>query len=254
MASGLAGKVALVTGAGSGIGRASALAFAAEGARVVVADIDVDGGAETVAQITVASGEAIFVAANVARAADAEAMVTAAVRAYGRLDCALNNAGIVGVIGPLHLCPEAAWDQMMGVNLKGVWLSMKYEIAQMLAQGGGAIVNLASLAGLVGAPAIGPYCASKHGVVGLMKTAALEYIRQGVRVNAVCPGFTRTRMLDDILEHMGSDGEATILRHGPSGRFGTVEEVAATVVWLCSDAASYINGQALAVDGGVHAR
>src|SRR5262245_53358781 len=249
------GKVALVTGAGSGIGRATAVAFAAAGAKVVVSDVAVDGGHETVARINGAGGEATFVRADVSVAHDAAALVHAAVEAYGRLDYAHNNAGIEGSAArgtAFHEYPEAVWDEVLRINLTGVWLCMKAELAQMLAQGGGAIVNTASVAGLVGGA--GPaYTASKHGVVGLTKTAALAYAQRGVRVNAVCPGIVRTPMLERVFAGR-PEAEERALAAEPVGRFAAPEEVAAAVVWLCSDAASFVTGVALPVDGGWVAR
>ena len=249
MAGELEGKVALVTGAGAGIGRASALAFAGAGARVMVSDVVVDGGEETVGQIQAAGGEATFVRADVSQRTDVEALVRQTLETYGRLDCAHNNAGIEGELAATADCAEANWDRTITINLKGVWLCMRSEIPQMLQQGGGAIVNTSSVAGLVGFPNLPAYVATKHGVVGLTRTAALEYAEQGIRVNAVCPGVIQTAMIDRIV---GGDAEAeaqfTALE--PVGRMGSPAEVAQAVVWLCSDAASFVTGVAMPVDGG----
>jgi NAD(P)-dependent dehydrogenase (short-subunit alcohol dehydrogenase family) len=249
----LDGKAALVTGAGSGIGRATALACAREGAKIVVADMAVEGGEETVSMIKSAGGKATFVLVNVTQAAEVEAMVAAAVSAYGRIDCAHNNAGIEGVFATTADYPEADWDRVMAVNLKGVWLCMKYEIPQMLQQGGGAIVNTASLAGLVGAKRMPAYVASKHGVAGLTKTAALEYAKSGIRVNAVCPGIIHTAMVDRMFLNRRPDLEDRLAAVEPMGRLGKPEEVAEAVVWLCSDAASFVTGHTMTVDGGIYA-
>lgn len=248
-------KVALVTGAASGIGRAAAAIFAREGRRVVVADIDEQGGEQTVRQIEQSGGEAVFVRVDVSSPTEVEGMVDAAIGAYGRLDNAFNNAGVEGTANVLAAdYDEQVWDRVMGVNLKGVWLCLKYEIPRLLEQGGGAIVNTASTAGLRGNAINGTaYIASKHGVVGLTRATALEYGKDNIRVNVVCPGPIHTPMAERIL---GADYRADQDRMAdhPSGRFGTPEEVAETAVWLCSDAASYVTGHAMAVDGGSFAR
>jgi NAD(P)-dependent dehydrogenase (short-subunit alcohol dehydrogenase family) len=245
----LANKVALVTGAGSGIGRASAIALAAAGATVVVSDVDPKGGAATVGLIEAAGGAASFVAADVTRPDQVAGLIGQVVERYGRLDCAHNNAGIEGAVAPFHEYPDDAFDQVIAVNLKGVWLCLKAEIVQMLQQGHGTIVNTASVAGLGGSPTLSAYGASKHGVVGLTRTLAQEYAKSGLRINAVCPAFISTPMVDRFI---GGDPERarSVAANQPMGRTGTPEEVAAAVVWLCSDAASFISGHCLAIDGG----
>lgn len=246
----LEGKVALVTGGGSGIGRASALALATNGARVVVSDIDTDSGQATVSAIEAASGEAIFVRADVSQATDVQAMINKTIEVYGQLDCAFNNAGIEGPVGvSIADCPEDNWNQVIDINLKGVWLCMKYELAHMAKQGSGAIVNTASVAGLVGGTFGAAYYASKHGVVGLTKAAAMEYGASNIRVNAVCPGVIRTEMAERLIKD-NTRVEGVLTAQHPLGRLGTPEEVAEAVVWLSSDAASFVTGQAMAVDGG----
>lgn len=245
----LTGKVALVTGGGSGIGRAAALIFAREGARVAVADYAVEGGEETVRAIEGAGGEAVFIRADVSKTADVKAMIRKVVDMWGRLDCANNNAGIEGTPAPLADCSEENWDRTININLKGVFLCMKYEIPQMLKQGGGAIVNTSSVAGLVGFRRLPAYVASKFGIVGLTKAAALDYAQAGIRINAVCPGVIRTPMVERLT---GGDpqAEAQLAAGEPVGRLGAPEEVGEAIVWLCSDAASFVTGHAMAVDGG----
>lgn len=241
------GKVAIVTGGSFGIGRATAIAFADRGAKVAIVDCIEDN--ETLNHIQAAGGEAIFVKCDVSKDADVQAMIEKVMATYGRFDYAFNNAGIEGASAPTHESTEENWERTIGVNLKGVWLCMKYEIGQMLKQGKGAIVNCASIAGLVGFQGLPVYVASKHGVIGLTKTAALEYAKSGIRVNAVCPGVIKTNMVDRItgkekeVEKQFEDME-------PVGRMGQPEEVAEAVIWLCSDAASFVTGDAMAVDGG----
>jgi NAD(P)-dependent dehydrogenase (short-subunit alcohol dehydrogenase family) len=247
----LNGKVALVTGGASGIGRATALAFAREGAKLIIADMNEEGGQQTVHMIAEHGGEATFVQVDVSRATEVAAMISRTVQTYGRLDCAHNNAGIGSrprVL--LHELSEESWDRVISINLKGVWLCMKYEIIQMCTQGGGAIVNTASIMGLVGSwSRSGAYNASKHGVVGLTKTAALEYAKSGIRVNAVCPGYIRTPLIEEALTS-NPEMEAQIVARHPVGRMGRPEEIAEAVVWLCSDAASFVTGHTMTVDGG----
>lgn len=245
-------KVVLVTGGGGGIGRGAALAFARAGAKVVVADIAAAAGEETAALVLAAGGQATFVRTDVTRADQVQAMVAQAVATYGRLDCAFNNAGIEEEHMRLADCSEETFDRIMGINVKGVWLCLKYQLAQMLLQGGGAIVNTASVAGLVGAPKMAAYSASKHAVLGLTKSAAIEYARKGIRVNAVCPGVIRTAMYERAVAADPQIGLAAAQMH-PVGRLGEIDEVAAVVLWLCSDAASFVTGHAHTVDGGLTA-
>jgi NAD(P)-dependent dehydrogenase (short-subunit alcohol dehydrogenase family) len=246
------GKSVLVTGGASGIGRAAAISFAQQGARVTVSDVDVAGGEQTVADIRQAGGDAQFVKADIAKSAEVEALIGKVVATHGRLDCAFNNAGIEIEHLPLAESDEATFDRIMTVNVKGVWLCMQQEIRQMLKQGGGAIVNTASVAGLVGAPLQPIYAASKHAVVGLTKTAAAEYSRFGIRINTVCPGIIRTPMLDRALEREPKR-EKTIVKVHPIGRLGEAQEIANAALWLCSDSASFVTGHQLAVDGGLTA-
>lgn len=253
LATPLAGRIALVTGGGSGIGQATAIAFAEAGAAVVVADIDRYGGLDTVARIRDRQGEAAFVECDVTQAAQVEAMVDRTLSEFGRLDCAFNNAGISGGWVSLLECDEATFDQVMSVNVKGVWHCLRAQVRAMLRGGGGAIVNMASVAGLIGTPMLPAYGASKHAVVGLTKSAALGYATQGIRVNAVCPGFIDTPMVDAFIEQVPEMVDA-VQQAAPAGRIGRPEEVAATVVWLCSDAASFVTGAAIPIDGGLTAR
>jgi len=246
----LDGRVALVTGGGSGIGRASSLAYARDGAKVVIVDVNVEGGEETVQSIKEAGGEAILVHADVSKAVEVQQMVDRTVEAYGRLDCAFNNAGVSGRSrGTMVDHSEEEWDRVIGTNLKGVWLCMKAQIPQMLKQGGGAIVNNASVAGLVGIRRTSAYVAAKHGVVGLTKAAALEYAESGIRVNAVCPGYINTPLVRSVFDQLEGMEEEVIARH-PLGRLGEPHEIAEAVVWLSSDAASFVTGHTMTVDGG----
>jgi NAD(P)-dependent dehydrogenase (short-subunit alcohol dehydrogenase family) len=245
----LTGKVALVTGAASGIGAASALAFAAAGARVAACDRDLAGAEATAKLIAEAGGAAIAVAVDVTDAGRTQGMVDRVVEAFGRLDCAHNNAGITGATAPLDKYAVSEWDKVLAVNLTGVFLCLRAEVPAMKAGGGGAIVNTSSFSGLVAVPRIPAYVASKHGVVGLTKAAAVEFGRTGVRVNAVCPGSTRTPMVEGF---SGGDPqiEEAMAAVSPMHRLADPEEIARTVVWLCSDEASFVNGHSLAVDGG----
>jgi NAD(P)-dependent dehydrogenase (short-subunit alcohol dehydrogenase family) len=249
-------KVALVTGGSSGIGRATALAFSRKGAKVVVADITVEGGEETIQLIRNSGGEASFVKTDVSKAREVEALITKAIDTYGRLDWAHNNAGFGGDLVLTADYSEETWDRVIDINLKAVWLCMKSEIPQMLKQGGGSIVNTSSIAGLGGMPvgARNPaYIASKHGVVGLTKVAALQYAQDGIRINVVCPGFINTPMV--ARGFPTPESLAPVMRElEPVTRLGTPEEVAEAVVWLCSDAASFVTGHTMVVDGGYTAK
>ena len=247
------GKIALVTGGGSGIGRATALKLAKEGAKVMIGDYMPKGGERTVRMIEEAGGEASFVAADVSVTKQVEAMVAKTVETYARIDCAFNNAGIEGRMANTVECTEETWDRTIAINLKGVWLCMKYEIPQMLKQGGGTIVNTASIAGLVGFEGLPAYNASKGGVVQLTRTAALEFATKNIRVNCVCPGVIRTPMVERLLDNR-SFTEEQLNAGEPMGRMGKPEEIAEGVLWLLSDASSFVTGHPLAIDGAWVAR
>ncbi|MCA1858056.1 SDR family oxidoreductase [Massilia oculi] len=246
---GFAGKVALVTGAASGIGRATALAFGRAGAHVVVADTAIDGGHATAAMIVESGGKALFVRSDIGKAADVEALVDKTINYYGRLDIAVNNAAIDEESAPLAEGDEAQYDRIMDANVKGVWLCMKYQLRQMLRQGSGAIVNVASVSGLVGAPNRAIYAASKHAVLGLTRSAATEYAREGIRINALCPAAVKTPMLARFVERDPAAEEKLEASH-PMGRVAETIEVANAALWLASEQASYVNGHELVVDGG----
>ena len=241
-------KVALITGAAAGIGRATALKFANEGAKVVASDVNVKGGEETVEMIKKTGGEAIFVKSDVSQSADVKALVAETVKAYGRLDCACNIAGILGTMAPFTDQTEDDFDRVIAVNLRGTFLCIQAELGQMLKNDGGTIVNVASIAGLVGSAGISPYVASKHAVTGLTKNAALEFAKQGIRVNAVCPGGIETDMVQSFLSEEFT--EEMLDGMHPIGRIGQPEEVAELMVWLCSDRSSFMTGAIIPIDGG----
>jgi len=246
------GKCVLVTGAASGIGRATALAFAAEGARLVLSDVDEPNGRATLAAAQERGAEVEFVRADVSRAADCAAMVDRAVDRFGRLDVAFNNAGINITAAPLADIDESAWQRILGVNLTGVFLCMKHEIAAMKRTGGGSIVNTASVGGLIGTAGVTAYCATKHGVIGLTKSAALDHINDGIRINAICPGGTRTAMLNEWFKD--PEVERAALAGTPIGRMADPAEIARAVLFLASEDASFMVGHALVADGGLTAQ
>jgi NAD(P)-dependent dehydrogenase (short-subunit alcohol dehydrogenase family) len=249
------GQVAIVTGASGGMGQAIALAFGAAGADVVAADLTEDGGRQTVEQITEAGGKAVFVPTDVSDAAAVEALVARAIGDFGRLDCAVNGAAIEGERGPLHEVDDEVFDRIVAVNLRSIFLCMKHEIRAMLAGGrGGAIVNIASTNSFRPQPEQSAYTASKHGVLGMTRNAAVDYGKEGIRINAVCPGAIDTPMLRAAMERRGRQPEEVAGRLSLFGRFGQPDEIAQACLWLCSDESSFTTGHALAVDGGYLAR
>lgn len=247
-------RVALVTGGGSGIGRAACFEFARAGAHVVTVDIDMAAAEKTAAEIRALGGQALAVQADVSQSAQVQAYVQQTLDRFGRIDCFFNNAGTEGRLAPLAEFDEAVWDRVIGVNLKGVFLGLRYVLPVMIAQKRGAIVNTSSVAGTVGAPTLAAYSASKHGVIGLTRTAAGEVGKQGVRVNAICPGPINTRMVHSLAEMINPADPASVAKfnvgRNPMGRYGEPEEVARIVVFLCSEASGYVNGVAWLIDGG----
>jgi NAD(P)-dependent dehydrogenase (short-subunit alcohol dehydrogenase family) len=247
------GKVAMITGAASGLGRATALLFAERGAKIVVSDVAVEGGHETVKMIQDKGGEATFIECNVAHEESVNNLIAKTVEVYGRLDCGINNAGIGGIWTSTNNYPTDNFEKVMAVNTTGVFMCMRAELNVMLQQGSGAIVNVASIAGLSGFPKNVAYAASKHAVVGMTKSAGLEYAKKGIRVNAACPVFTITPMVTGMFDVIGDDMKEKLEASIPMKRFGQPEEIAEAIVWLCSDAASFITGHALPIDGGIMA-
>lgn len=247
------GKVAVITGGSSGIGRATAVAFARQGATVVVASRREEEGAETIHMIEQAGGEGIFIKTDVTKEPEVKALIEKAVATFGHIDCAFNNAGVLGPVGPIVERKVEDYELIMNTNVKGVLLCMKYEIAHMLKNGGGAIVNNASVGGLIGFPGGAMYVASKHAVLGLTKASALEVAKSGIRINAVSPAVIQTDMADLAINGMGATKEQFAAMH-PVGRVGTPKEIASAVLYLCSDGASFITGQSLTVDGGFTAQ
>lgn len=247
MESNFKNKVVIVTGGSFGIGKATAIAFSKKGARLVIADWVEDQ--ETLNQIKSSGAEAIFIKCDVSKAEDVNLMVKKTTETFGQLDYAFNNAGIEGIKGSTLDCSEENWDKTLAINLKGVWLCMKYQLPELLKQGKGSIVNCASIAGMIGYPDLPAYVASKHGIIGLTKTAALEFAKSNIRINAVCPGVIKTSMIDRLTDN-NKEAEDQFASMEPIGRLGRPEEVANAVLWLCSDEASFITGHAMAVDGG----
>lgn len=249
----LKNKVVIITGAASGIGAASALAFAREGASVVVADLQIARGEELVSRIQAEDGKAIFVKCDVSLESDIKNMVAKTIETFGHLSCAFNNAGIEGESADTTMCTNENWEKTININLRGVWLCMKYQIPEMLKNGGGSIVNCSSIAGIVGFVGTPAYSASKHGVIGLTQTAALEYASKNIRVNAICPGVIQTPMVERFT-HGEAQANKALIEGEPLGRMGQPEEIAQVALWLCSDASSFVTGHPLVADGGWVAR
>ena len=241
-------KVVLTTGTGSGIGRAAAIAFAKEGAKVVISCRGTETGEETVRLIREAGGEAIYVKCDVSQTADVKALIDVTVSTYGGIDVALNNAGVISLPNKTAEISEEEWDRVMGINLKGVWLCMKYEIPHMIGRKGAAIVNTSSVGGVRGVPNVAAYTASKHGVIGLTRTAALDYASEGIRINAVCPGITAAGMANALEDK--PEVKRKLISGIPMGRMGLVDELADAILWMSCEGAGFVTGQALVVDGG----
>lgn len=247
MESNFKNKVVIITGGSYGIGKATAISFSKKGAKVVIADWIEDK--ETLNQIKANGADAIFIKCDVSKAEDVQLMIKKTIETFGQLDYAFNNAGIEGIRGSTMDCSEENWDKTLAINLKGVWLCMKYQIPELLKQGKGSIVNCASIAGMIGYPDLPAYVASKHGIIGITKTAALEFAKSNIRINAVCPGVIKTAMIDRLTGNK-KEAEDQYASMEPIGRLGTPEEVANAVLWLSSDEASFVTGNAMAVDGG----
>ncbi|PJZ59112.1 glucose 1-dehydrogenase [Leptospira barantonii] len=249
-------KVAMVTGGSTGIGKAVVQEFVLRGVKVVFCGRRLDEGKKLETKIREQGGDVYFVTCDVTSGEQVKKVVDTAVEKFGRLDFGINNAGIMGLNHPLHEYPENVWDNVVNVNLKGAWLSMKYQIPEIIKVGGGAVVNVSSISGINGVVGINPYAAAKHGVVGLTKSAALEYAKKNVRVNAICPGAVKTEILDELF-HLAKDpeeAEKQLVKLHPLHRIATPEEIAKTVVWLCSEDSSFITGTAIPVDGGYSAK